>query len=96
MRAPCIVEECHALMLLHVADIHLGYRQYGLAEREDDIYRDAWETVDIAIREHVDAVLISGDLFDQPKPPIRAIKEARRMEEKLAEKGVFIELGSQG
>lgn len=78
------------MMLLHVADIHLGYRQYGLAEREDDIYRDAWETVDIAIREHVDAVLISGDLFDQPKPPIRAIKEARRMEEKLAEKGIRI------
>jgi len=76
--------------MLHVADIHLGYRQYGLAEREEDIYRDAWKVAEIALREHVDAVLISGDLFDQAKPPIRALREARLIEQKLAEQGIKI------
>lgn len=48
---------------IHAADIHLGNQQYGLAEREDDFYRAFLCVVDHACREHVDFVLISGDLL---------------------------------
>jgi DNA repair exonuclease SbcCD nuclease subunit len=64
--------------VLHVSDTHLGYRQYGLYERELDIYETWREVIETAIREHVDLVVHSGDLFDTSKPPPQAIREAIR------------------
>jgi len=48
---------------MHIADVHLGYTQYGLAERSDD-FKDAflW-AMDEAVRQRVDFVLLAGDLF---------------------------------
>jgi len=51
---------------LHVSDVHLGYRQYKLKEREQDFYlafRDA--CTHYAIEREVDFVLLGGDLFHQ-------------------------------
>ena len=52
------------LSLTHIADTHLGHRQYGLKQREDDIV----STTRAALREMVgerdtDAILLPGDLF---------------------------------
>ncbi len=50
---------------LHLGDIHLGYRQYRLIEREIDFFK-AFDSVCIsAIEENIDFVLITGDFFDQ-------------------------------
>ncbi len=74
--------------VLHVSDTHLGYRQYGLFEREIDIY-DVWnEIIDIALREHVDMVVHSGDLFDTSRPPPQAIREAVRGLRRLRDAGI--------
>ena len=48
---------------LHIADIHLGYQQYGLSERFDDFSRTFIDLVEEALRREVDFVLLAGDLF---------------------------------
>lgn len=48
---------------LHAADIHLGNRQYGRQERQDDFARSFRHLVQAAIDAHVDFVLLAGDLF---------------------------------
>ncbi len=57
-----------SVRLLHTADVHLGATFKVLGERGRDQHRQLRETfartVDLAIAERVDAVLIAGDLFD--------------------------------
>ena len=48
---------------LHMADCHLGYRQYNLNERFNDFGRAFHHVIDVAIDEKVDFVLLAGDLF---------------------------------
>lgn len=69
---------------LHTADLHLGYRQYGLAAREDDFVHAARQIADIAIAEHVGCVLVAGDVFDSPRPPAHAVQAFRGVVERLA------------
>src|SRR4051812_565786 len=73
--------------LLHMADVHLGARHNDMGpaaaaqrERQFDAFK---RSVDLAIAEKVDLVLICGDLFDsnsQPKPSFeRAAAELGRL-----------------
>jgi DNA repair protein SbcD/Mre11 len=48
---------------LHIADIHLGYQQYGLNERFDDFSKVFIKLVEEALRRQVDFILLAGDLF---------------------------------
>ena len=57
----------------HLADSHLGYRQYGLLEREEDFYNVFEKTIDKIIESEVDFVVHSGDLFDNSRPSINAL-----------------------
>ena len=77
-------------LIVHIADIHLGYAQYGLSEREQDIYEAFEEVVELVMREHADVLLIAGDLFNAPKPPIKALMNARKLLKGLRERGVKI------
>ena len=52
----------------HLADTHLGYRQFGLFEREKDFYEVFEKIIDKIIDEKVDFVIHSGDLFDNSRP----------------------------
>ena len=52
----------------HLADTHLGYRQFGLYEREKDFYEVFEKIIDKIIEEKVDFVIHSGDLFDNSRP----------------------------
>lgn len=59
--------------ILHVSDTHLGNRQYRSNTRRSD-FADAFDaTVDIAIEEDVDAVIHTGDLFDDPSPSVPTV-----------------------
>ncbi len=78
----------NTLHLLHVSDTHLGYRQYGLYERERDLYEAFQEVIDIAIHEHVDAVMHSGDFFDTTRPPMWALRHAIEALTRLKEQGI--------
>ncbi|MFC6954077.1 metallophosphoesterase family protein [Halorubellus litoreus] len=47
----------------HLADIHLGHRQYGLNQREDDMTSTFKATLQLIMRDDPDAILLPGDLF---------------------------------
>ncbi len=83
------------MLIAHLADTHLGLRQYGLTWREEDIYERFREAIETAVREGVDAILISGDMFDRARPPIRAIRVALDTLELPYSKGipVYVILG---
>ena len=57
----------------HIADTHLGYKQYGLLERENDFYYTFNKIVDKIIEERVDFVIHSGDLFETNRPSPKAL-----------------------
>lgn len=71
------------MKIAHMADTHLGHRQYGIEEREDDLYEAFQNVIDDMIERDVDVVLHSGDLFQNPKPQIKAILAAKEGFEKL-------------
>ena len=52
------------LRFVHLSDSHLGYRQYGLKRRLKDWTRATQEIVNYAVKNEVDFVLHSGDLFN--------------------------------
>lgn len=72
----------------HISDTHLGFRQYGLHERELDFYHAFEQVVRKIIQERPDFVIHSGDLFDFPRPQPRALWVANRCFSKLNEKGI--------
>lgn len=70
--------------LTHIADTHLGHRQYGLKQREDDMV----STTRTALQEMIearetDAILLPGDLFHsrdlRPKVLDQAEQELSRL-----------------
>ena len=77
-----------SIHVLHVSDTHLGSRQYGLYERELDVYNVWDEIIEKAVREHVDLLIHSGDLFDTSRPPPQAIRAAMHGLRVLREKGI--------
>ncbi|MEM0483041.1 MAG: DNA repair exonuclease [Nitrososphaerota archaeon] len=77
-------------LIAHMADIHLGNRQYGLVEREGDVYEAFEESVEKIIQEHASIVVLAGDIFDAVRPPVKALMHAKRLFKKLSERGVRI------
>jgi exonuclease SbcD len=84
------------MRIIHLADTHLGYRQFSgkldpdrnLNQRECDVY-DVWHAaIDIAIDRAPDLVIHAGDLFDSSRPTPRAIVEALTGFAKLREAGI--------
>ena len=57
-----------AFSFVHTADLHLGYAQYGLEVRRQDFDNVFSELVDKTIELKPDFMIISGDLFHQPRP----------------------------
>lgn len=61
------------MLISHISDLHLGYAQFGLEEREEDVYRAFHEAIDVSIKEGVRLVVLAGDLFHNPRPCGKAI-----------------------
>lgn len=83
------------MLISHISDIHLGYAQFNLQEREEDLYEVFGEAVEKSINEHVKAIILAGDIFHNPKPNGAAIIRLARELKKLKEKSipVFFVLG---
>lgn len=78
----------------HLGDCHLGsWRQPALQQLNLESFKKA---IEICIKENVDFILISGDLFDSAYPPIEILKETFSELRKLKEAGIncFIIAGS--
>ena len=61
------------MKLLHIADLHLGKRvmEYSMLE---DAHAAMTQILNIAVSEAVSGVLIAGDVYDRPVPPVEAVK----------------------
>ena len=59
------------MKFLHTADWHVG-RTIRNRSRLDEHQAVFAEIVDIAKQEHVDAVLVTGDIFHERRPPLEA------------------------
>lgn len=71
-----------------MSDLHLGYRQYGLIERELDFYNQYDKCIDELM--DCDTVLIAGDIFDKPNPSPAAIVTFQNGIEKLKNEGIKV------
>jgi len=75
--------------IAHLADTHLGYKQYNLEEREKDIYDVLEEIGEKILEEHADIVIHSGDLFDSPRPTTQAYYALKKLLKRLDGKVKF-------
>ena len=72
----------------HISDLHLGYSQFSLEEREEDVYRVFHEAIDASIKERVRLIILAGDLFHNPRPCGKAIITLGNTLKKLKEKQI--------
>ena len=79
------------MKLAHIADPHLGIRQYhrqtsaGINQREDDIARAFRAAIEGVIAAGPDVVVVAGDLFHSVRPSNSAIVFAFRQFQRLRE-----------
>lgn len=77
------------LRLLHTADVHLGARHADLGDRaatqRERQFAAFVTTIDLALAERVDLVLIAGDLFDSNVQPKRSVERAAAQLQRLVE-----------
>ena len=77
------------LRLLHTADVHLGARHADLGDRastqRERQFAAFVATVDLALTEKVDLVLIAGDLFDSNVQPRRSVERAAAQLKRLVD-----------
>ncbi len=83
-----------SIRFLHLADLHLGYRCSYLAdksgEREKDFYNAFASAIEFAIdrKNHIDFVLICGDLFEQHDPDEQTISFVQKHFSKLQKNNI--------
>ena len=78
------------MQFVHIADNHLGYRQYNLDDREKDLYISFESCIKQIMEIKPDVVLHSGDLFNDLRPPIKALRIAMQAFKKLHEMGIKV------
>ena len=82
------------MLIAHLADIHIGHRQYGLEQRAEDYALAFRKAIDkllkLAEEEELEHVVISGDLFDTTRPTPAAYITVIDCLRKLAEVGVRV------
>jgi DNA repair exonuclease SbcCD nuclease subunit len=82
------------LRLLHTADVHLGARHADLGDRaatqRERQFAAFVATVDLALAEKVDLVLIAGDLFDSNVQPKRSVERAAAQLKRLVDARIRI------
>lgn len=76
------------MLIAHISDIHLGYSQFNLEEREEDVYDAFDQAISTAIKEGVKIVILAGDLFHMPKPQGEAIVKFGDALKRLKEKDI--------
>lgn len=93
-----------SVRIAHLADVHLGFRQYhrqtpgGVNQREADIAAAFRAAVDGIIAARPDAVLVAGDLFHAVRPTNQAIvfafRELQRLRSALPEAPIVVIAGN--
>jgi DNA repair exonuclease SbcCD nuclease subunit len=92
------------MRLVHLSDIHLGFRQYqrqtptGFNQREADVAGSLKRVIDKVIQLRPDLVLIAGDVFHTVRPTnpaiLHAFKQFSRLMENLPDSSVVMVAGN--
>ncbi|HEX9895386.1 MAG TPA: metallophosphoesterase [Gemmatimonadales bacterium] len=92
------------MKIAHLADVHLGFRQFhrltplGINQREADVANAFRLAVDGIITARPDAVLLAGDLFHAVRPTnaaiIFAFRQFQRLREALPEAPIVVIAGN--
>lgn len=77
------------MKILHTSDLHIG-KYIGTYDLKEDTEYVLNQAVDTAIRERVEVVLISGDVFDRPNPSEEAIKMYVSFLKELLDKNIKV------
>src|SRR5438552_5665152 len=93
-----------SMRLVHLSDLHLGYRQYqrltpgGINQREADVARTFTLAVNRVVAAAPDVVVVAGDVFHTVRPTNQAILHAfaqlGRMTQALPEAIVVVVAGN--
>jgi len=77
------------MKFLHIADLHLGKRvcEYSMLDEQRAVLE---ALVDMAVANDVRAVLIAGDVYDRPQPPVEATALLSLFLERLHDAGVAV------
>jgi DNA repair protein SbcD/Mre11 len=99
-----MVETGTAVKIAHLADLHLGFRQYhrqtpsGINQREADVANAFRAAVDGVIAARPDAVIIAGDLFHAVRPTnfsiVFAFRQLQRLREELPKAPLILIAGN--
>jgi len=76
------------MLVSHISDLHLGYSQFNLEEREEDVYQTFNEAIDISINKGARLVILAGDIFHTPRPSGKAVITLANALKKLKEKQI--------
>lgn len=83
------------MKFIHISDLHLGKKvyEYSMIEEQRNALRQVLEA---AGRHGVDGILVAGDIYDKPVPPVEAVSLFDEFLIKIREKGmkVFIISGN--
>ncbi|HSD04863.1 MAG TPA: exonuclease SbcCD subunit D [Nitrosopumilaceae archaeon] len=76
------------MIFSHISDTHLGFVQYYSEEREQDVYTAFDQAIDTSINDHVDFVILAGDIFHVPNPSGKAILVLANALKRLKQKNI--------
>src|SRR4051812_18982567 len=92
------------MRLVHLSDLHLGYRQYqrltpgGVNQREADVAATFRTAVDRVVALRPEAVVVAGDVFHTVRPTNQAILHAflqfARLRQSLPDAAIVIVAGN--
>jgi DNA repair protein SbcD/Mre11 len=81
------------IKLLHTADLHLDAPFPSLGEKEGERKADFVKTFEriltLAIKNDVHLFLVSGDLFDRPRPDVATVGKVQAGLKRLADRGII-------
>lgn len=81
------------MRLIHTSDWHLGRRLHGQDLLDDQAAFLEW-LLAVAVLRHVDAVLVSGDIYDRAQPGADAVRLLDRTVAAFAEAGILLVMSS--
>lgn len=73
-----------------VSDAHLGYRQYGRVDREDDFENAFINVIDQCIQHKVTTIVAAGDMINVKRPSSRTILTLVKIEKKLKKHNIHM------
>ena len=77
-----------SIRFVHIADVHLGFRQYGLVERAADFSLAFESAINYCVEVKPDFVVIAGDLFDAKSIDPQTYSDADTALARLSEAGI--------